>query len=681
MKKWAFIFLILGSFLLASCKETPTEEEIIIPTCSPDIERIVGHMIPIDSIKIPFSIVKGNQENFINPCKPIDVNPLVLQSSSIRTHHIIMYLDAIYPIDTISLLTDAEYVSIEVSLDGSSFTRIMNQVNPNQSPLTLGGRMAKAIRFILPVDNKETILGDLRLTLASGFIIEEDEALTRQFLRYNGWTGADGIYTFNLTDGNETIGALKSTVGFIFSDTFVGEVYTHNNLRKTSIMINNSIGYMDTSLPLDDAFTFDYPVLGITPKSPFTPEHYIGLQARNLLDGDGLTISQSKDATLSNSSEGLGYRAITSTAEVTIDLKDSFSLGSITLWNDNANPMMGTKRFELLTSTDNMTYTSFETYSLNQASGSSAEPYTLDIHLSGITARYIKLKLLESYDSNVVGLGKIMIFDENGQYLFGSISASPSVSTLHTNELSARLWLQDGIVLDDKLYIFPILVKDEGNIFKVHNVGLIETPIRDEKMIYQEAIYHDTPLQVRTPDGGIIYFGAGLLNNISVDGYVYIYGYKDLHGRHLVVGRFLPEDILNFNAWTYFDGTSFSSDINQVVGLKNQVSAELSVTRIPSGIYEGKYMLVVMENTTSGRISYAISDTPFGSFGDYVQVYQTDVSDLRGAFTYNAKLHPALSKPGELIISYNVNTTQLGALSDARIYYPRFIKIIEVKSE
>ncbi len=681
MKTWMFIVLILGSFLLASCKQTPTEEEIIIPTCTPDIERIVGHMIPIASMDIPFSTVRGNQENFINPCKPVDVNPLVLESSSIRTHQIITYLDAIYPIQSISLMTDALHVSVEVSLDGSSFTRIINQANPNQSPLSLGGRMAKAIRFILPVDDKETILGDVRLTLASGFIIEEDEALTRQFLRYNGWTGADGIFTFNLTDGNETIGAQKSTIGFIFSDTFVGEVYTHNNLRKTSIMINNSIGYMDTSLPLDEAFTFDYPVLGITPKSPFTPEHYIGLQARNLLDGDGLSISQSKDATLSHSSEGLGYRANASTAEITIDLHDSFELGSMTLWNDNANPMMGTKRFELLTSSDNITYTPFETYSLDQAGGSFAEPYTLDIDLSGITARYIKLNLLESYDLNVIGLGKIMIFDHDNQFLFGSITATPSVSTLHANELSARLWLQDGIVLNNKIYIFPILVKDEGDIFKVHNVGLIETPIRDEKMIYQEAIYHDTPLQVRTPDGGIIYFGAGLLNNVSIDGYVYIYGYKDLHGRHLVVGRFLPEDILNFNAWTYFDGTSFTSDINQVIGLKDQVSAELSVTRIPSGIYEGKYMLVVMENTTSGRISYAVSDTPYGPFGDYVQVYQTDVSDLRGAFTYNAKLHPALSKPGELIISYNVNTTQLGALSDARIYYPRFIKIIEVKSE
>ncbi|PKK96169.1 MAG: hypothetical protein CVV58_07755, partial [Tenericutes bacterium HGW-Tenericutes-3] len=110
------------------------------------------------------------------------------------------------------------------------------------------------------------------------------------------------------------------------------------------------------------------------------------------------------------------------------------------------------------------------------------------------------------------------------------------------------------------------------------------------------------------------------------------------------------------------------------------VSAELSVSYIDSGMFAQKYMLVVMENTTSGKISYSLSDTPFGPFEPYVQIYQTtEASYLRSAFTYNAKMHPNLSEPGNYLISYNVNTTAVGALSDANIYYPRFIRIIEVK--
>ena len=110
--------------------------------------------------------------------------------------------------------------------------------------------------------------------------------------------------------------------------------------------------------------------------------------------------------------------------------------------------------------------------------------------------------MVSSYDQNVVGLGKLMIFNDEEEFLFGEITASPSVDTLMGNELTSRLWLQDGVVINNKLYIFPILVKDEGEAFKVHNVGLIETPIINERIRFEQANYYSTPLQVKTEDGG-----------------------------------------------------------------------------------------------------------------------------------------------------------------------------------
>jgi len=679
MRKTMWFVVFIGIFLLNACQNHTTEEEIIIPSCQKSFTYTLDEEIPVNSISIPFSTVIGNQSNFINPCKPVDVNPLILTKSSIKTHQVIFNFDAIYPINLIQIISNISTLSLEVSLDGVSFRRVINQETVENQQLYLGGTMAKSIKLVIPIADDNTTLEDIRFTLGDGLIITEDEDLTRQFLRYQGWTGADGIFSFNLTNGDETIGADKSQIGFVFSDTFVGEVYTNNNLRKSSTMINNSLGYMNPHLPIDEAFTFDYKMTDGLPSSPFIPNAYIGLVPRNLLDGDGLTISQSKNATLTNSTEGISYRANQATAELIIDLKDQYDLGSITLWNDNSNPSMGTKTLAISYSIDNINFTDPISFTLNQATGSDQEPYTLDIPEINTAARYIKLELLESYDQNFVGLGKLMIFDTNGRFLFGDITGTASVSTLHTNELSARLWLQDGVVIDQNLYLFPILVKDEGDIFKVHNVGLIQTPIVNGKIAYEEANYVSTPLQTKTSDGGTLFFGAGILNNASRDGYIYIYGYKDLNGRHLIVGRFLPEDILNFNHWTYFNGETFVYDINEVAPLIEGVSAELSMTYMPSGAFEGKYMLTVMENTTSGKISYALSDTPYGSFSDYTQIYQTDVSHLRAAFTYNAKMHPVLSKPGEYIISYNVNSTLVGALSDANIYYPRFIKIIEVK--
>ena len=44
---------------------------------------------------------------------------------------------------------------------------------------------------------------------------------------------------------------------------------------------------------------------------------------------------------------------------------------------------------------------------------------------------------------------------------------------------------------------------------------------------------------------------------------------------------------------------------------------------------------------------------------------------------YNAKAHPHLSRPGELLISYNVNTFDFWGdfFRDADIYRPRFIRL------
>ena len=204
-------------------------------------------------------------------------------------------------------------------------------------------------------------------------------------------------------------------------------------------------------------------------------------------------------------------------------------------------------------------------------------------------------------------------------------------------------------------------------------------PIVDSKINYNAAIYHSTPLQLNTEDGGEIFFGAGVMNNALQDGYIYLYGYKDLNGRYLTVARYKPEDIKDFNKYEFFDGTQFVSDIRKTAPLIKDVSAELSVTYLPEGEHAGKYMLVVMENTTSGRISYSLSDTPYGPFSPYKQVYQTSEHTYLDAFTYNAKMQASISKPGRYIITYNVNSNNLGSLRNSLIYYPRFLELIEVK--
>ena len=72
-----------------------------------------------------------------------------------------------------------------------------------------------------------------------------------------------------------------------------------------------------------------------------------------------------------------------------------------------------------------------------------------------------------------------------------------------------------------------------------------------------------------------------------------------------------------------------------------------------------------MKDTLSGFVAYRVGDSPVGPSGEIIPVYYTPEKDQsKNIITYNAKAHPHLSQDGELLISYNVNSTDWNALDD-----------------
>lgn len=690
MKKSFLLINIILVILLFSCQKTLTIDPITIIDTDYTFSETVGDKIIVSSIEIPFSTTKGQLDNFINVHKPIDVNPLYFLASTVKTHQVLFSFEDIYPLQKVSIYNpivdtyeNFTTVSVDVSYNGKAFERLYEnyRLEDDINHLDLGGTMAKVVKLTLNKNEHIQTLSDVSFYLDEGFIVKEDQALSDAFLRYDGWSGADGIFTFDMNHGGDRIGVDHDTTGFIFSDTFVGEVYEHNKLRKSSVIINNSFGYLDHTHPFDrDQFSFDYDMVNDQPDAVIKPNQMIGPRAGNLLDSDGINPSYDKNGLLTNINEGTMWLSDDLDNHLIIDFGSTVSLSDLYMWNYNETPQYGLKNFNLYASVDGQTYELIDTHVINESSGEEDEPFTKHISFTDVDVRFIKIDILSSYDEQFVGLGKLLFLDQEQNPLFGSITAKHELTSITSNEETSRYWLQDGVIIGQSLYVFPILVKDDADLFKVHHVSMVEIPIVNQRFDYQNARYHHTPLMTKTSDGGTIYYGAGLMDHVDRDGYIYIYGYKDLDGRHLVVGRFKPEDVNNFNAWTYYDGQHWTHNINDSYPLIDRVSAELSVTRIESGIYKDKYMLVVMEETISGTISYSIADTPYGPFTPYNKIYQTSESTyLKDAFTYNAKLHPNLSEPGNFVISYNVNTHSLGALSDARIYYPRFLRLVEVK--
>jgi len=687
MKRLLTCSMILLCGLPLSCQAVTTGEPI--PACEWGFTETVHEEIKVVSVTAPKSTLVGSAEDFANVCKPTDSHELLFKNSLVKTHQAVFTFDSIYPLEDVVIAgyvgdraKTVETVSVDVSLDGVDFDRVAVAValENGSGTIDLSGRSAIAVRLVFPAAIGEThALQDVAFHLGEGFIVREAIDWSDAFLRYSGWTGADGIFSFNLK-GDDAIGATDPITAFVFSDTFVGTVDANTLFRKNSVMINNSVGYFTGGENIADALSFGYRTGAGAAQSAFLPDAYVGFTARNLLDSDGLSSYFDADATLGNEANGTMWRTARTAADhVDIDFGASVELGRLVVWNYNENPDYGASRIRVLTSDDGDAWSTKGDFDLPKASGQDGQAAAASIPLSG-SARYVRILILDGYDATTVGLGKLLFEDADGEPLFGSATASSTDPAVLANELSARLWLQDGIVLGESLYLFPLLVKDDGSLFKVTRVGMIKAPIVDDEIDFEHAEYLPSPLQSRTPEGGLLYYGAGVMDHSSVDGYVYVYGYLDLDGRHLTVARVLPEDIEDWTAWRYYDGTGWSKDPNDSAPLLEGVSPELSVTRIESGLFAGKYLLVAMEGTTSGNVAYSVGDTPTGPFSDFTTLYQTKESTyLRGAFTYNAKMHAHLSTPGRYLVSYNVNTTMLSALNDARIYHPRFLWIIETK--
>ena len=245
-------------------------------------------------------------------------------------------------------------------------------------------------------------------------------------------------------------------------------------------------------------------------------------------------------------------------------------------------------------------------------------------------------------------------------------------------------WLGDGFRHqgNGNTYIFGYRVIDrpEYEIFGFDIMGgaLItlpsgsEFPFEDQRQVKLPFFYKTKPQVVGT-------YGAGILVNTEYagmpnpDGYLYVYGVKD-PGKELLVSRVKPDDIEDFGAWRFWNGEKWVRDFTKAAAVTDSVSNELSVTPLPNG----QYVLVFTAGGTDPTVDVRIGESPIGPFLPVRTVWDcSEALEEPEFFAYNAKAHPSLSQPGELLISYNVNSFAFwDQVRDyPNLYRPRFFKL------
>ncbi|MCA9973253.1 MAG: DUF4185 domain-containing protein, partial [Anaerolineales bacterium] len=243
-------------------------------------------------------------------------------------------------------------------------------------------------------------------------------------------------------------------------------------------------------------------------------------------------------------------------------------------------------------------------------------------------------------------------------------------------------WLKDAVRLNGTTYVFASWW---SAAYARRGIVLITLPPGDLPP-FPNHTQQIVPLYLpQLGDATGIVFGGAILPNTAVsgapqpDGYVYVYGTSDSAAgnglnKRVYVARVPEADFASAAAWRFWNGSGWVASIQQAAPIADEASVELSVVALP----DGRFLLVFQHLQASRRIAIRVGTSPTGPFGPPITIYTCPEPDLRsGIFCYNAKAHPHLSNPGELLISYNVNTTNFADnLRFSDIYRPRFIRLI-----
>ncbi|MDF2382708.1 DUF4185 domain-containing protein [Nostoc ellipsosporum NOK] len=247
-------------------------------------------------------------------------------------------------------------------------------------------------------------------------------------------------------------------------------------------------------------------------------------------------------------------------------------------------------------------------------------------------------------------------------------------------------WLGDGFVnnaRNNNIYLFAYRIKNIPNqpVFGFKEMGntLIIIPA-GERPPFPGKRQIDIPFGLNRPADSAGFFGSAVFVNTAEagapdpDGYVYIYGVRGAD-KQVLVARVKPVDVESFGDWRFRNGSEWVKNVNEATPVADQSSNEMSVS--PLG--DGRYIMVFQRSGVSPKVAIRLGASPYGPFGPIIDIYDVS-SDLRESpnfFPYNAKAHPVLSKPGELLISYNINSFKFfEEIGDfPHLYRPRFIRL------
>jgi Domain of unknown function (DUF5005) len=245
---------------------------------------------------------------------------------------------------------------------------------------------------------------------------------------------------------------------------------------------------------------------------------------------------------------------------------------------------------------------------------------------------------------------------ENPQSLVGPTPNPPTPA----GTAAYWYWNTDGIVAHGKLYVFEgrIGPTDSPPPFDFGQTGMAIATFSLPSLRLESV----SP----TYGGATVSWGVQLLNEGP---WTYIYGVESgSDGKDMHLARVRDGDLLG--AWQFYTGSGWSSDPTASASIVGDIGSSYGVTKVGD-----EYVLSTTDSYLDPQIYLYTAPTPEGPFTNPTEIY-TAPEATDGLYTYNVAAHPELTSPNQLVLSYNVNSSELSDLyANINNNRPRFITV------
>ncbi|MGQ0840666.1 fibronectin type III domain-containing protein [Actinokineospora sp.] len=261
-------------------------------------------------------------------------------------------------------------------------------------------------------------------------------------------------------------------------------------------------------------------------------------------------------------------------------------------------------------------------------------------------------------NSIVVQDGSALVSTVHG----GSPSVPQSLVAAGPDEM---YWVADGTVEAGSLKVLY-------NKYRKVGTGSLDVVLAGTALVTIALPALTVTSKVDLPLGTDIAWGAGILED---GGYTYLYGSEDRPGqvRFAHLAR-VPAGGLA-GAWQFWNGTGWSAAVADSARLPlSGVGTAFGVQKIG-----GQYVVLTVDGSllfNPAVVAYTAA-SPTGPFTGPIDLFVApEPAQGRAQIVYDARFHPELAPSGKILVSYNVNSLEDGAVyQDAGIYRPRFVDI------